>query len=93
MRIKILGKYWNLVRNYTGPKYDGHCDSPDYPNKTICVHKALRGERELEILIHEIMHAADWTKDEEWVKDLSEDLARILWRLNYRRIKTEQKTD
>lgn len=87
MRITILNRRWRLVRRHTGPVADGHCDPPTAPHKTISVHSGLRGERELEVLIHEMMHAADWSKDEDWVRDLAQDLAGVLWRLGYRKTK------
>lgn len=87
MRVTILRKRWNLLRNHSGPKNDGYCDPPDARNKSIRVHSGLRGERELEILIHEMLHAADWSKDEEWVEEFSKDLARVLWRIGYRKHK------
>ena len=85
MRITILNKRWKLVRRHTGPVADGHCDPPNAPHKQISVHSGLRGERELEVFIHEMMHAADWSKDEDWVRDLSQDMAKVLWRLGYRK--------
>jgi len=84
MRIKLLGKVWTLIRKPLVAA-DGYCDHPQTNGKKIIVDSRLRGERELEVLIHEFMHAADWTKDESWIEPVAEDVARALWRLGYRR--------
>ena len=84
MRISILGKVWNL-RFTVLHKVSGYCDSPNKPGKEILIHKGLTGEHELEVLIHEFRHAADWQRDEEFIAQEAKDLARMLWRLGYRR--------
>lgn len=84
MLIEILGKRWKL-RFTCLQTVAGYCDPPDKPNKEICIDKRLTGERELEILIHEFRHAADWSRDESYVAAEAKDLARMLWRLGYRR--------
>jgi len=65
-------------------KENGYCDAPDVPGKTIRVSTRLRGRKRLEIILHECLHAADWSKDESWVDETAKDLARILDRLGYR---------
>jgi hypothetical protein len=37
--------------------------------------------------LHEILHPADYDKTEEWVDELATDMAKILWKLGYRRVK------
>lgn len=67
------------------PTNDGECLIPPAARcKTIRVYNKLTGERLLEVIIHEFLHAADWSKDEEWVERVAADLARFLWRLGYR---------
>jgi len=51
----------------------------------IRVRKDLEGEEELEVLLHEFMHAAYWDHDEEFVEEVAADLAKLLWRLGYRK--------
>lgn len=81
MRIKILGKYWDLRFTHHGlSNNDGECESPDTPDKKIRVKPSLSGKRALESVIHEMHHAADWHKDEEWVHEVAEDQARVLCR-------------
>ena len=91
-RVTILGKRWKFSRRKVR-KTDGyaHGDGPDKPlsvdemrRREIVIGDHLSGERELDVIIHEVLHAADWHKDEHWVATVASDLARILWRLGYR---------
>lgn len=76
MKIKILGTSWNLKYvNNLGKDVGGHCD---FDGKTIRICNGLDDYNELRVIIHEILHAADYYKDEEWVDDLSRDIAIIL---------------
>lgn len=67
----------------------GDCDSPDTPNKEIRIQAGLKGRLKLEALLHEMLHAADWSKDEEWIHYTAADIARELTKLGY----TDGKTD
>ena len=81
MRVKILDKFWNLEFAKISNKDDnGCCDAPDKPGKKLKVRRSLRGEKVVEIVLHETHHAADWFKDEEWVEDLAAQQAKILCR-------------
>ena len=84
MIVHLMGKRWRFrfERLRGNP---GDCDSPTTPSKSIRVDSRLRGERELEVILHECRHAADWGQSEEYVAEESRDVARILWRLGYRR--------
>lgn len=79
MRIMLLGRAWNLsfVR-LRGIK--GDCSPPDRPRKRIRIHGPLRGKLFLDTLIHEMLHAADWSKDEEWVNQIATDMAEVIMR-------------
>ena len=59
----------------------GSCDPPEDKRKAILIDSSLRGQKRLEILIHEMLHACDWHKDESWIEEVSHDIARVLWRL------------
>jgi hypothetical protein len=85
MRLKILKKWW-LLEFIKGFKLKGECDAPTTKGKKIKIRESLKGEIRLDTIIHEQLHAADWTKDEEWVNDTATDIARNLWRLGYRNI-------
>ena len=84
MKIKIKGKVWNFIRKKL-ENHKGYCESPNSKNKSIIVDSRLKGEEELEIILHELLHAAFWFLDEEYVEEISRDFAKILWTLNYRK--------
>lgn len=86
MRVKVNSKIWDLeiVPQSKMGKWRGHCDSPETPNKKIKISSALKDEEFLEVLIHEILHAGMWQIDEEEVATISEDLARIIYKLEYK---------
>jgi len=83
MRIKVLGKLWQL-RFAPNMANRGDCDQPDQRGKEIRISSSLRGEQRLEVLIHEMVHAAGWHIDETFVERFAKDAARALWRLGYR---------
>jgi hypothetical protein len=85
MKITLMGKVWNFVRAPLPKNIDGLCDPPDKAGKKIKVRRSLRGERELEVIIHELRHAADWHRDEAAVTQEAKEIARVLWRLGYRK--------
>lgn len=88
MQITILGKRWELkfLDGRKMPDALGACEPPDSPRKEIRVRKNLQGVEMLDTLIHEMLHSADWTKDEhDWIQPVAEDIARTLWKLGYRR--------
>ena len=87
MRLYLMGKCWNLrfVRGLLRRSLRGECDPPEVKGKEIRIEESLQGEELLEVLIHEMLHAANWHASEEWVETTSRDLARALTRLGYRR--------
>ena len=88
MIVRILGKRWEIIfvpQHELAKDEDGLCDAPDTPAKALRILDALEGEALLETVIHEFTHAADWSKDDAWVHPFGRDLARVLWRLGYRR--------
>ena len=86
--IMVGGKRWRLMFEDLGKTYNGLCDSPDTPNKAIHIHRALLKKPQdlLRTALHEGMHAQGWHIDEGYIEKASEDLARMLWLLGYRRI-------
>lgn len=87
MKIKILGKTYSLVFSRSMPEDDyGSCDDPNTKRKRIRISKGLDEEKELDTLIHEMLHAAGWQLlSEEWVFAAARDIARVLRRLGWRR--------
>jgi hypothetical protein len=85
IHVTILGKRWRLRFTKLARGTDGECDAPTDPDKEIRIAQGLGEKTQLETLIHEALHAADWSKDEAWVEQVGCDIARLLWRLGYRR--------
>lgn len=84
MRVKIGDKFWEFdPAARLGHRDYGACDAPDQPGKRIRIRSTLRGEKRLEIVIHELLHAASWQSSEEWVEQIAMDFARILTRMGY----------
>lgn len=95
MLVTLLSKRWKLVfrplgrLRIGGESIRGYCSDPGSPNKTIEIDSRLEGEEELEVLIHEMGHATNWPLSEEHITQQSKDMARVLWRLGYRRDRDE----
>lgn len=90
MKIRIGRLLWELVRPqpvvFADTPY-GECDDPKTPGKQIRVRADLTDKLELDTLIHEMLHASAWeVLSEEFVTQTAHDVARVLWRLGYRKI-------
>jgi hypothetical protein len=90
INVTVLGKRWRFKFTRLAKGTDGECDDPTTPGKEIRIHKALDEKTTLETVVHEVLHAADWHKKEEWVTEVGRDLSRVLWRLGYRRSEKEE---
>lgn len=75
--IKIL---YSHLGNY---KADGLAWPED---RTIAIDKRLRGQRELEVIIHEIIHIQNPKWSEIMVEGKAKELADILWQMNFRKV-------
>jgi hypothetical protein len=69
----------------TPQRVDGYCDPPHAPGKQILIRSTLGEQETLDTLIHEMLHAAGWHIDEEFVEQFAADAAAVLWKLGYRR--------
>lgn len=86
MRARILGKLWTIQTDARLPDgVYGDCDPPETPRRKIRLRKGMSERRMLEVLIHEVWHAADWSRDELFVSESARDMAEILWKMGYRR--------
>jgi len=90
MHVNIKGNKWGVIfcplkeiPTKVGETFLGLCD---YENKTIFIADSTRGEEKLDTLTHEVLHALDDKLGEKEVKYLSEGVAKVLWKLGYRRI-------
>ena len=86
MIVTIGGKRWDLVFSRIAPTDDAVCDPPNKKGKQIRLAPKLRRNPKLimDRVIHESLHAADWTKDEGWVEATAAEITRILWKLGFR---------
>lgn len=82
MRCRLRGKYWRINRGRIEADKDGWCDASA---RQITVRASLQGERELDVLLHEMLHACLWDLDEEAIMQTASDCARVLTRLGYHR--------
>ena len=64
---------------------DGLCDYPRGGKPTLRILAEPHTKTELETIIHECLHAEDWSKSEEIIDRVSAEIARFLWRLEYKR--------
>jgi len=68
-----------------GP-FDGVCEFPRSNRRpALRVSIDINTRKGLETLLHECLHAEVWAKTEEVVDRASYDIARLLWRLGFRR--------
>jgi hypothetical protein len=65
---------------------DASCDPPDRTRRTIRIREGLSPERELDVLIHEMLHGAYWDLCEEAIEATATDIARALFEMGYRRL-------
>ncbi len=57
--------------------------------RAIEIFVSLDTQNGLVSLIHELLHASNWTKSEATVDRTSKDIGRLLWRLGFRCPQTE----
>lgn len=62
--------------------FDGWADTTN--GYSIVVNGDLSTQKDLITLIHESMHAGNWSKQEDKIDKTSREIGRLLWRLGYR---------
>lgn len=82
MKAKIRGKVWSILRRRISPKLRGDCN---IETREIRISSSLNGEEELEVTLHETLHAAFWDLDEHAVEAAATDAAAILWKMGWRK--------
>lgn len=83
MKVKIFNHVWDLrFTKKPMEKYHGYCH---LDSKQIRISAGINSKVELITIIHEVLHACDKFKDEEWVDQSSRDIASILWKLGWRK--------
>jgi len=78
------------THTFNGRKYhlmfdelDGNCDTDD--KYWLIVERDLSKRIGLETVIHEALHACNWSASEEKVAQTARDITRLLWNMNFRR--------
>lgn len=96
---KVRTHRFNGVKYYIGvdEPYIGWCDRPKRPDKkeypAIRLPNGLpKGEKKgakqgLQTLVHECLHAENWSVSEKIVDRCAVEIGSLLWRLGYRRKK------
>lgn len=88
-RFTIRGKTYTIL--FVSPKKlkgsRGDCDSPKYKKPVIRIANDLGEKLELEILVHEILHACFFDLDEEPVTQAAKDISKILRNFGYKKEK------
>lgn len=86
-RVIINGKRWYLktLRKNAKRKTYGTCDHPETPHKTIEVEVQHDDQLDLDILLHECLHARFPDLKEETVNQFAIDIAKIVTNQGWQR--------
>ncbi|NBQ15149.1 MAG: hypothetical protein EBU31_11225 [Proteobacteria bacterium] len=87
-RSKIAGRTWRIRYEdaKTMGKDWGRCWLPAGRHPLIQLRRALRGYRAMDVLVHEVLHAAHPEHEEAAVEATATAIARALWKAGYRRM-------
>jgi len=84
--VTLRGKRWAFEKAGTLSKTDrGYCTDPSETERKIKIHKSLIGQEELEVIIHEMLHACFWDIDEDVIAEVGDDISKALWRMGYKK--------
>lgn len=62
----------------------GLCDDPKDKIRQIFVFVKPKTKNSLRVLLHECLHAENWSKNEKTIDRVSTEISNLLWRLGYR---------
>ena len=79
----ILGKR-SRIRTAKNLATRGSADRQDVPQKEIRISTELMGEELLEVLLHELQHAALWHLSETYVTESSRSIAAAIYNAGFR---------
>lgn len=63
---------------------DGYCEHSKHPK--IRIRQGLHPKYELEVILHELLHAGSYGMSEERVTDISTEMANLVWDLGWRKL-------
>lgn len=81
VRHKLNGYEYDFLID---PEIRGLCSCPHTPDRTITVIEKLSKQEGLRILIHECLHAEDWSYNEKKIDQVAVDISGLLWKLGFR---------
>lgn len=84
MKISILNEKLNLKFVKRISKDVVGLYDPD--KKEIKILETLSSKDKMDTTIHELLHVADYYKDEQWVRTVATDITDVLWKMGYRKI-------
>jgi hypothetical protein len=97
MKVRLINSemrksLWEIIelpdadmRHNDGTLCDGLCDPPGVKKKKIRIRQGLEDKDHMDTVIHECLHAADRSKDEDWVSAVAKDLTNVLLKMGYKR--------
>ncbi len=82
--VTVRGHKWGVAKLNKGRAL-GLCEGPHIPGKEMDfpVHGGTR--KDLDTIVHELLHAAMWDAAEECVYETAQDIAKVLWRCGWRK--------
>lgn len=82
MKFTVRGIIWKLRHSCRIKRDWGYCDDAA---KEIVLYSKMRPKKELEIALHEFLHAYFPDADEKVVDQFGKDACEYLWRQGYRK--------
>lgn len=89
IQIRINKKNWKIKivkSTEMHPQSLGECDDPSYAKPEIWVKRTQKPIDLMDTVIHEVLHAIRPELSEEAVLDTATTIAKVLWKLNYRKM-------
>ena len=86
LRVKVCGKTWRIrfVPARAMGRDWGRCYLPPGRCGLIEIRRSLRGFKMMDVIAHEVLHAARNELDEKAVEETAFAIARALWKRGYR---------
>ena len=76
-------KRWKILD--APPDTGGECQAPWMSRRMMNIPAHGEALKDLDTIIHESLHACLWDLDEEAISESAADVARLLWRLGWRK--------
>jgi hypothetical protein len=80
--VTLGGRRYKL---YVCGPIDGLCDAPKVKEREIFILAEPFTRAELITIVHEALHAENWSVSDNTVDRVSTEIGKLLWRLGYRR--------